>query len=251
MAPSKDSLMTYDPYSIPATDRTVPTTHNQDPFTAISQEINDLFDEAKNFADGEPITSPEMHDAVSSLYDMLHEAGKRADTLRVEEKKPLDDAVKAIQDRFNPFIQPKKGKVDLGKSALGVLLAAWRVRVAKEKEDAARKAREEADRIAAEAQAAIRASAGNLAAREEAEALLKEAKAADRFAKREDRQATTGTGLRSVWKAVLKDAEVALEWGWGRDAARFTALVQDMASEAVRAGARSVPGFEVVEERVV
>lgn len=223
--------------------------NNRPAHEILFDEIQDLFDEAKNWADGEPITSEQMHDAVTKLYDGLHDAGKRADDLRKDEKKPLDDQIKEVQDRYNPYIQPKKGKVDLGKSALGEMLAKWRAAVAKKKEDAARLAREEADRKAAEAQAAIRASSGNLAEREVAEEMLKEAKQADRFAKRQDKAATTGTGLRSVWIATLQDADAALDWAYGRDPARFTELVQQMANEAVRTGARSVPGFVVTEDR--
>lgn len=223
--------------------------NNQPPDAIIFEEIQTLFDEAKNWADGEPITTEQQHDAVTKLYDGLHDAGKRADELRKEEKKPLDDQIKEIQDRYNVYIQPKKGRVDLGKDALGKMLAAWRAAVAKQKEDEARKAREEADRKIAEAQAAIRASSGNLAERETAEELLKEAKQSDRFAKRADKAATTGTGLRTVWIATLKDADAALDWAYGRDPVRFTELVQQMANEAVRAGARSVPGFVVTEEK--
>ena len=224
--------------------------NNRPPHEILFDEIQELFDEAKNWADGEPITTEQQHDAVTKLYDGLHDAGKRADELRKDEKKPLDDEIKAIQDRYNPYIQPKKGKVDLGKAALGDMLAKWRAAVAKKKEDEARKAREEADRKAAEAQAAIRASSGNLAEREAAEAMLKEAKQADRFAKRQDKAATTGTGLRSVWVATPTDWEAGLDWAYGRDYVRFRELVQQMANEAVRTGARSVPGFVVTEDRV-
>lgn len=223
--------------------------NNRPPHEIVFEEIEDLFSEAKNWCDGDPITSEEQHDAVTKLYDGLHDAGKRADELRKDEKKPLDDEIKAIQDRYNPYIQPKKGKVDLGKDALGKMLAAWRAAVAKKKEEEARKAREEADAKIAAATAAIRESSGNLAEREVAEQLLTEAKQADRFAKRQDKAATTGTGLRSVWVATLQDADAALDWAYGRDPVRFKELVQQMANEAVRTGARSVPGFVVSEEK--
>lgn len=241
--------MTYDPYTV-ANGNMPPKTHNQDPFMLVKQEIEDLFDEAKNFADGEPINSQEMHDTIERLYDGLHEAGKRADVMRVEEKKPHDDAVQAVQDKYNPLVQPKKGKVALGKDALGTLLAAWRKRVADEKAAAAAAARAEADRIAAEAQAAIRASSGNLGARVEAEELLAHAKQVDRFARRQDKAATTGTGLRTVWRATLEDEGAALDWAYGRDPMRFAMLVQSMADEAVRTGLRAVPGFRVWDDKV-
>lgn len=233
----------FDPTAIAGKD------HNLPPHEAIFQQIDDLYDEAKNFADGEPIATEAMHDAITKLYDGLHELGKQADELRVEKKKPLDDKIKAIQDEFNPYIQAKRGKVDLGKSALGDLLAAWRAKVAAEK-------KAEADKIAAAAETArkaadeaMRASSGNLAAREEAETQLAEAKKLEKTANRTFKAATTGTGMRTVWVATLTDAEAGLDWAYARDPARFTALVQDMANEAVRSGLRAVPGFAVAEEK--
>lgn len=224
--------------------------HNLPEYMIAFEQIDDLYDEAKNWADGEPIDSEQMHDAVTDLYEKISEAGKWADQLRKDEKKPFDDKVKEIQDRYNKYVQPKKGKVDIAKASLQTLLADWRRKVAEEKEAEARRQREEADRKAREAEEAIRASAGNLAAREQAEADLKEAKAADKAARRADKAATTGTGLRSVWTATVRDETVALDWAWERSPERFRELLQQIADEAVRSGARSLPGFDITEERV-
>lgn len=219
-------------------------------FDLIRQEIEDLFDEARHWADGEPITSQEVHDQIDRLRDGIHDAGKRADALRVEEKKPLDDQVKAIQDKFNPLIQPKKGKVDLAKSTLDSLLTPWRNKVAAEKAAEAARIAEEAAAATRAAQAAMQSSSGNLAAREEAEELLAEAKALEKTAKRADKAASTGLGLRTVWRVELVDIEKALDWAYGRAADEFLAVAQRNAEEAVRAGVRQVPGFAVREEKV-
>ncbi|NGO63934.1 hypothetical protein G6N76_09620 [Rhizobium daejeonense] len=223
---------------------------NQPQYITIFTEIDDLYDEAKNWADGEAIASQEMHDAIEKLYNGLHEAGKKADDLRKADKKPLDDKIDEIQKLYNPYIQPKKGKVDLAKSSLGTLLAAWRKKVADEKAaEAAAKAAEaaEAKRLAEEA---IRSSSGNLAAREEAEELLDDAKKLERGAKRADKAATTWTGLRSVWVTTLVDEEAAIEWAWGVDSDAFRRLSLSLAEEKVRGGARELPGFSIVEDKV-
>lgn len=223
-----------------------------DPYETIRTEIEDLYGEAKNWADGEPIGNQQQHDEIEKLYDLLHEAGKRADEARKEEARPHDEAKAAIQEKYNLLIgntKSMKGKVVLGKEALGALLTPWRNKIAAEKEATARAAREEADRIAREAQAAMQASRGDLEARERAEELAHAAKQQERFAKRADRAATTGTGLRSYWIADLVNAEIALDWAYGRAPGRFTELVQQMANEAVRGGSRSVPGFRVWEDR--
>lgn len=227
--------------------------HNQPPsdFDAIAAEINDLFDEAKTWADGVPIADEATHDAVTKIYDMIHDAGKRADALRVAEKKPLDEAVKEIQDRYNPFIQPKKGKVDLAKSSLSTLLAAYRAAKAQA-------ARVEAERLAAiaaaEAEAAriaLQASAGNLEARVEAEQVVDNAKAWGKAAARAEKAATVGLGLRAVWVATpIAGQEAArLDWAFARDPGRFEELCQQMANEAVRANVREIPGFAVKDEK--
>ncbi|MBZ9943464.1 hypothetical protein LB533_20470 [Mesorhizobium sp. BR1-1-13] len=225
--------------------------HPVDPIDSALSHIQDLYDEALNFADGEPIADEAMHDTVTALRDAIHEAGKAADALRVEAKKPLDEQIAAIQDRFNPFIQPKKGKVDQAKASLGELLAAWRKAEADKKAAIAAAAREEAERAAKAAQDAMRASAGNLAAREEAEALLTEAKQAEKQAKRDDKAATVGLGLRTVWRCTMVDEAASLDWAYGRAPEQFKAMVQGMAEGVVRAGMRSVPGFKVWEEKVV
>jgi hypothetical protein len=221
-----------------------------DPFLAIKQEIEGLFEEAKNFADGEPISNAEMAEAMTTLYDSLHDAGKRADELRVAEKKPLDEQIKAIQDRFNPLIQAGKGKVALGKQALGELLTAWRLEQTRKAEAAAAAKREEAERLAAAAQAAIRASAGNLEERERAELLLQDAKDADKWASRAERKATTGTGLRTTWVTTVEDPDAALDWAFGKAPDQFLALALSLAEAEVRVGKRKIAGFTIEERKV-
>jgi hypothetical protein len=223
---------------------TTPTIgHNRAPFDLIAEEIDDLYGEAKNFADGESITDQKTADAVTALFEGLHAAGGKAEEQRKIEKKPHDDAAKAVQEKFKPL----SDKVTRGKSALGELLAPWRKKLADEAASKAAALKAEADAKLAAAQSAIRATSGNLMAREEAEAELKDAKKLAAVAKRVD---NAPTGLVTRWVVTTKDAPVALDWAYGRDAARFNELALDMAREAVRLGARALPGFTVTEEKV-
>lgn len=225
---------------------------NMSPFDLIASEIADLYDEAKNWADGKPITSEAEHKALSDLYDMLHAAGKKADELRVSEVAPLDEAKAAIQERYHPLIgdtKKGKGKVVRGKEVLNAVLAAWRQKIAAEKAAAAEKARREAEEERAKAEAAIRASADDLEARERAEEALALAKDADVFASRQERKAATGTGLRTVWTAELTDLNTAVRHYWKLSEAPFIALVTELASQDVRAGKREIPGFNVTESK--
>jgi len=233
-------------------DHNQPANDNVEP--EVFTEINDLFDEAKNFADGEPIADEATAAAITKLYDGLHAAGKRADELRIGEKKPHDDAAAAVQAKYNPFIQPKKGKVDLGKSALSDLLSVWRAAKAKAAAAEAALAAEKAAEATRIATAAIQASSGNLAARVEAEELLADAKMLEKQAARADRQAATGTGLRTTWVATPDtkpdSAELALDWAYTKDPRRFAELVQQMADESTRTGTRTIPGYVITETKV-
>lgn len=223
------------------------------PFEAISQEIADLFDEAKNFCDGSEIDSQKLADAITELHDKLHDAGKRADELRVIEKKPLDDQIADIQARYNKLIgntKAVKGTVILGKEACQTLLTPWRTKILREKEAEAARIREEAERVRKEAEAAIRASSGNLEARVDAEEVLAHSKAIDKTANRAEKAATTGTGLRTIWTATMIDEEQALDWAFGAYKLHFIELVQSLADGDVRGGARDIPGFSIKDSKV-
>ncbi len=222
---------------------------NISPFEEICLEIDDLYHEAKNWADGENIVNQDQHDAVEKIYKALHEAGKKADALRVEEKKPLDDQVNAIQARYNPYIQPKKGKVDVGKDALNALLAIWRKKIADEKARAAEEARKEALAREEAARKAMQASRGNLEAREEAEKMVEESRKALASAKKLEKQATVGTGLRTTWSATMVDERAAIAHYWSTHKQDFIDLAQSLADADVRRGVRSIEGFKITEEK--
>jgi hypothetical protein len=222
------------------------------PFDLLKQEIEDLSDTAKDFCDGEPIDTDAMADVITELHDRIHECGKKAEDLRVTEKKPLDDQIAAIQTKFHPLIgntKAGKGKVILAKDACQTLLTPWRQKVAAEKAAEARRVAEEAAAAKAAADAAIQASSGNLAAREDAEELLVEAKRLEKTAARTWKATTVGTGLVTRWVAVLEDPEKALDWAYGRAADEFLAVAQANADAAVRGGLRVVPGFRVEERK--
>lgn len=221
---------------------------NITPFDELAIEIDDLYAEARNWADGEPVVSQEQCDALAALDKALHGAGRRMDVLRIEEKRPLDEAVKAIQDRFNPYIQPGKGKVARAREALNPLIVAWRNKVLAEKEAAALKARIEADAELQKAREQMQASAGDLAGREQAEEQLALAKEADAFASRREKGAATGNGLRPIFRPVLTDLDAAVRHYWQTRRDDFELLVIELAGKDVRAGKRSIPGFEVKEE---
>lgn len=214
--------------------------------------IDDLYEEATHWADGTEVESDAQHDAVTAIRNALHELGKKADELRAEEKKPHDDAAKAVQAEFNPYIQKDKGKVDRAKKCLDSVLAKWRVKEQARKEEIARREKEEADAELRKAQEAIRESSGNLLAREDAEEALSRAKQSQAFARRAEREANTGTGLRTVKRIEFenpKEREKGMDWAFEHDSERFFGMAIDMAAEYFRATKRCPPGFVVIEEK--
>lgn len=230
-------------------ERDAPVLRNITPFDEIVLEIDDLYSEAANWADGSPIESQEQCDALDKLDKALLDASKRLDALRVDEKRPLDEQVQAIQDRYNPYIQPKKGRIDVARSCLNPLRAAWKEAERQRREAAAAKARAEAEAEARKAEEALRASSGNLAAREVAEEQVTYAKQAQRYAKRQEREATTGLGLRTSYDVAVSDLNVAVRHYWPIHKSAFQLLVQTLAEDDVRKGTRDIPGIIVTENK--
>ena len=235
---------------------------NSTPFDLIVESIEDLIGEARNYADGSPVETQGQADDVSRIIEGLNLNAKALDAERVVEKAPLDKQIAAIQDRYNIWIADRKnkapGKVFKAVDALKASLQPFLAKLDAEKREAERVAREAADKAAKDAADAMRAAAANdLQAREEAEALIADAEAAAKAAKAaagDKAHATGGSramGLRSVWKATLTDSHAAAAHFWRTNPDAFTALLQKLADDDVRAGKRSVPGFDVIESRIL
>lgn len=233
-----------------------PIGHNSppvSPFDAIRVHIEDLYLEATNFLDGEPITTQAQADEVGRLLDMIREAEKAADEVRKELNKPFDEGKAAVQAKFAPLIADTKavrGKTVLAAEACKAALAPWRQEQERIKREAAEKARREAEE-AAQAAAAARAAANadDLAAREAAEAATKQAEQAQKVAAKADKAASTGTGLRSYWSPTLTDGVVAARYFWETNRPGVEAALLALAVAEVQAGKRHIPGFDVVEDR--
>ena len=223
----------------------------QSPFEAVKVNIEDLYLEARNFLDGEPIASEAMADAVETLLDKIREAEKAADEARKEEARPFDEGKAEVQARYAPLIgsnKSVKGMTVRAIEACKAALAPWRQEQERIRLEAARKAREEAEKKAAEA-AALSRAADDLIAKERAERAVKEAEQAAKAANKADKAATTGTGLRSYFRPELVDGVEALRHYWKTRPDAMLAAAMALAKEDVQAGKRQIPGFNVIEER--
>lgn len=228
---------------------------NATPFDLISEHMEDLIAEARNFADGEPVTTPGQDEAVKALIEDLKTAAKDADAERVRENEPHDKAKAAVQAKYAPLIADRKnkqpGKVWGAIDALTACRAPYVAALEAQKREAERVAREAADAAAAEARAALAAAeASDMAARDAAEQKVRDAEAAEKAAKLAANDKVKG--LRTVWKAEVIDAREALTHYYRTNPDAFLPLVQKLADDDKSAGKRSgIPGVRIYSEQTL
>ena len=222
------------------------------PFDAFSLHIEELIENAKQFLDGEPIDTQGQADDVGKLLDMIRTAKKDADKERAAEKKPHDDAAKAVQARWKPLLDRCDIAADTAKKAL----VPWLEHLEAQQRAEAAKAREEAEKARQGALEAERAaSAANLEAIERVELARKEAEQAERAANRADKAkahakgGSRAIGLRSYWIAELVDPVEALKHYKQTQPELLKAWLLDQAQKDANAGKRAIPGFVINEDR--
>ncbi len=215
--------------------------NNPPPDAAFGLHIDELFSLLSDTLAGGEVDNDDKELAIDALFDDFHKASKDADKARATEKKPHDDAAKAVQIKWKPIID----KADAGKRACSDALTPYRTAKQRAKEEASRKAREEAEAIERAAQDALRQSE-DLEARFQAEQELEVAAKLKAAANKIDRAAT---GLRTTWDAEITDRKAALLHYLGKFPERFEALIQQMANEDARGARGTVPGVIFVEVR--
>ncbi|WP_022684519.1 hypothetical protein [Sphingobium bisphenolivorans] len=226
--------------------------NNPPPFDAFSLHIEELIENAKMFLDGEPIATQGQADEIGKLLDMIRTAKKDADKERATEKKPHDDAAKAVQGKWKPLLDRCDIAADTAKKAL----VPWLEHLEAEQRKAAEKAREEAEAKRLAALEAERAAASaNLEAIERVELARKEAEQAERAANRADKakaHAAGGSraiGLRSYWIAELVDPVAALKYYKQAQPELLKAWLLEQAQKDANAGKRAIPGCVIREDR--
>jgi hypothetical protein len=148
--------------------------NNPPPVEAHGMHIDDLYATAADFLDGQPVENQGQAEALGKLLAAFREARTGADEQRKIEKKPHDDAGKAVQAAWNPLIEKCERAEKIAKNAIG----AWQLKLEAEQRTAAVEAARVAEAERAAAQAARDAAQGSdrLSDAEEAEAALKRAK---------------------------------------------------------------------------
>lgn len=220
-----------------------------DPAVLFAEEVEDLLLEARNYLDGNPIENEEQATAVASLLNRLRRVGNDADDARKAEKRPHDEAGKAVQEKWRPIL----AKADLAADTAKQALAPWLAKVEAEQRaeaEAKRQAAAELARIAAEQHRAT-----DLAGRERAEQLLKDADKAAKAAAKADKAKPLATGgeraigLVDLFTPVLTDPVLAFKYYRESNPEDLKEWLVEQARKDVRLGARVIPGFTIEHTR--
>lgn len=206
------------------------------PFEAFSLHIEDLYSTAAGTLTGEPVQNDAQEAAIDALMDDLRKAKKDADAERATEKKPHDDAAKAVQAQWKPLLDKCDRAIETCKAAL----SPYRTAKQAAKDAEAKRLRDEAE---AKAKAALELSRNanglDLEAREQAEVALKVAQKLTAVANKIDRSAS---GLRTYWEAEITDKRAALNHYIKREPEAFLDLIQSLADRDARTTRAPVPG---------
>lgn len=203
--------------------------------------IQDLFDLIANTVAGGEVTNDEQEAALDTLLDDVREARKAADADRVEEKRPHDDAAKAVQAKYKPLLD----RCDMAAATIKNLLTPYRTARQAAKDEAARLAREEADARQKAAQDALRAS-DDMQDRFAAEQDIATARKLTAVANKIDRSAT---GLRTSYRAEVTDYTAFARWAWAQRRDECQRFFDELAALEGKRGPVTIPGMIVHTER--
>lgn len=241
----------------PDTDARDANTDNQPPpFEYWSMRADDLFGEAENWLDGDPIANEQQAEAVTALKAMLQAGEKEAEAARSAEKKPFLDAGREVDAKWKPVIDRLAKARTVAQRALTPWLEAVEAEN-RRKAEVARIAAEQERRRLEEAQK-LAALSSDLASEDQveaAEAAAKEAARVAREAEKETAVVRTGAGkatLRTEWLVNVKDYRELLNYYLRHrpdvaDELRKWLFAQ--AKKDVRGGARSLPGCSIWDEK--
>ena len=226
--------------------------HNSTPFDMFDMALGDVYATAKDFLDGAAIETQGQADVVGLVISEAKKLRRDIDAARADEKRPHDEAAKAVQVKWKPLLD----RCDTIERAAKAPLSAWLNQLAEEQREAERLAREEAMRLqqaAIEAERAAQGIAGQEAAKE-AQALADDAaKAANRASKAKAQVAGTdrALGLRTYWTAKVTNNAELLRWIRENDPQPLRDFLADYARKAVVNGAKWLPGVTIETERRV
>lgn len=226
------------------------------PFTAASQRVTELVETANVWlASVKEIADENTATACQGFLDQVNAETKAVETDRRTEKKPHEDAAKAVDIKYRPL----STRLDTIKTLLLPLKTAWLQKEQARKDAEAAAARAEAERLRRLAEEAAAAAAQNttveaVIAADEINNSVKQAETAARRIENDKAQVrshfgTRASGLRTYWSARITDYRKALKHYSER------AEVREVIERLAAADARTlkddlkVPGVEAYSEQ--
>lgn len=222
-----------------------PTAGHNNPPDALDDALapyGDFITEAEGWLDGEAVTDEAQMKAVDALAREIKAAEKAVKEAEESEAKPLYDAWKASKARFAPTLD------DLGriKKGLASLVNDFKRKLAAEKAEAERKARQEAEKARREAEAKARAAQdADIEAKREAAAAQAEAERMQAEAVRASKEQVKG--LRTVTRYAIDDHRAALHDIATNDRDALTAFIEEYVRRNHKA--RAIDGVRVWQEK--
>jgi hypothetical protein len=237
--------------------------HNNPPkptqFDTVKEKIEDLYGEAKDWLDGEPIANQEQANEVQKLMRLIQAAEKEADEARKDEARPHDEAKAAIQERYNILIGKTKAVTGLTVRAIDACkqaLKPWLLKVDEENRRREEELRKEAEAKRLAAMEAAQQRSG-LEGREQFEQAVQDARQAEDDARKAAKTKASAKGegravtLRDRYVPEVTDYAEFARHVWSAHRSDLFAFLDGQAVKIVGAGVRhGIPGVTVHHERV-
>ena len=230
-------------------DGTTPAQGHNNPPSPIDDALapyGDAISEAENWLDGEAVQSEGEMQAVDQLKAEVHAALKAVKTGEESEAKPVYDEWKRIKARWKPTIDD----LERIKKGLTALVDGFKRKLAAERAEAERKAREEAERKRREAEAkAAAVQTASIDAEREAAQAQHEAIEAQKAARDAQKASKEVKGLRTVTKYEITDHRALLHWIAANRRDDITEFIEDWARRHHRE-TQQADGLRVWTEKV-
>lgn len=224
----------------------VPMTGHNSGSLSLPEEIDDVVQQASDWLSSTKIADKVSADQAANWRARLLDLSKQADKQRDAEKRPHDEASKAVQAKWKPVIDTAKAAAEKIRSALTDYMRAEEAKQRAEQEAKRRAAEEVARKQREQAEAARReAEANNLPPPPEPEDVPLPLDEPVRV--QAGGQRGRKTGLRTITVYEVTDYAAALAYVQEHDDVR--AAVEKVCRAMAKAGAK-VPGVTTREEKV-
>lgn len=211
------------------------------PDAAMTIHVDDLFALLSDTLAGGEVSNDDQEAAIDAILNDFRDAVKLSEKHRKDEKEPHLEAGRQVDAKWKPIAT----KAERGATACKDAMTPYRVAKQRAKDEAARKAREEAEARQRAAQEALQAS-DDLEARFAAEQQLEQAAKLAAVANKIDR---APTGLRTSWAHRIVNRKALLLHVVERYPEDLADMLNEFVRQKVAGGLRECPGVEIIEQK--